>query len=460
MEILLQLLKDVAVAAEGITGAYTVSSLLVKVLRTRATNKKIAELRIMLQQLGMVTPAAIGDLVKQLSDTGIVVPASAEGPGRRLKCSKDAAARIADVLLNLARGARVLTSRGTPRGTLLEYRSLIDDLLRTLDPVRKAGEPVAAGHEDWVLKRFLGMGSFGEVWLGTFRPGKDPKSATPPNRHMIRAFKFFTQDGARQAMLTELHGLTSALSAIGNDPHIVQFYNAAVDDQKYPFLALEYVAGGTLEDWIVEHPEQRVPLKKNEVMRGIVSALAHAHEYGIYHHDIKPGNILLSERFEPDIAKKVYDVQPKIADFGLAIIKTAAEMAVAHGEGAEVSNKSTNATPGTSMYLPPEADQPFHERKVAQDDIFALGVTWYQLLVEKLERPPYDFADKLREIGVDSQFVHLISRCLANPKRRYDDAQQLDEDLDRVGDLPLWDPAPKGFFNVSQLVREYVATSA
>ena len=71
--------------------------------------------------------------------------------------------------------------------------------------------------------------------------------------------------------------------------------------------------------------------------------------------------------------------------------------------------------------------------------------------------PPYDFADRLRELGVDSQLVHLISRCLANPKRRYENSpQQLDEELDRVGDLPLWDPAPPGFFNVSQLVREYV----
>ena len=81
MEILLQLLKDVAIAAEGITRADTVSNLLVKVLRTRAANRRIAELRTMLQQLGMVTPAAIGDLVKQLSDGGVVAAGQRGGTG-------------------------------------------------------------------------------------------------------------------------------------------------------------------------------------------------------------------------------------------------------------------------------------------------------------------------------------------------------------------------------------------
>ena len=186
-------------------------------------------------------------------------------------------------------------------------------------------------------------------------------------------------------MLAELHGLTSAMSVIGNDPHIVQFYNAAVDDQKYPFLALEYVPGGTLEDWIVEHPDQRVPLKKNENTAASSRPWPAPTNTASIITTSSPATSCSLSDSTPTTRKRYYDVQPKIADFGLAIIKTAAELAVSHDEDAEVTNKSTNATPGTSMYLPPEADQPFHERKVAQDDISRLGVSWYQLLVEKLE---------------------------------------------------------------------------
>jgi hypothetical protein len=84
-------------------------------------------------------------------------------------------------------------------------------------------------------------------------------------------------------------------------------------------------------------------------------------------------------------------------------------------------------------------------------------VIWYQLLLEKLERPSYDFITELRDNGQDSQTIKLISRCLAHPSRRFKNAGELADQMDGV-DLP--DSPPDGMFNVSSLVREYLATAA
>ena len=90
-----------------------------------------------------------------------------------------------------------------------------------------------------------------------------------------------------------------------------------------------------------------------------------------------------------------------------------------------------------------------------QDDVFALGVVWYQLVVERLERPPYDFADRLAEHRLDTHTIRLIGRCLAHPGRRFKNACALAEELDEVAP-PDW-TVPAGMFDVQHIVREYLA---
>ena len=87
---------------------------------------------------------------------------------------------------------------------------------------------------------------------------------------------------------------------------------------------------------------------------------------------------------------------------------------------------------GTGLYLPPEALQGLTRRSPMQDDVFALGVIWYQLAVETLERPPYDFAGRLRAHGVDTYTISLIERCLAHPDRRFPNSVALDVALSVV----------------------------
>ena len=111
------------------------------------------------------------------------------------------------------------------------------------------------------------------------------------------------------------------------------------------------------------------------------------------------------------------------------------------------------------MYLPPESADPYEERSPAQDDVFALGVVWYQVLTGKIERPPYDFTDRLHQAGVDSRTMRLVSRCLAHPSRRFRDAGELLAALDSDAPPVDW-RVPDGCVDVGPLAREYLDSLA
>jgi hypothetical protein len=344
--------------------------------------------------------------------------------------SRERREELVGILMNLTRGARFLTTYGTLRTSYLRCERLLDQLMSNVQPIRRWGEPVAPG-QPWVLQRYLGMGSFGEVWLA-----RNPHHPTP------RAYKFFTRPGSGDWLRREQQNLSQLLKRLGAHDHIIDFIDAQVDEKSIPFLALEYVGGGSLEDWIVEDPVWRVRLNPHEIIRGVVSGLAEAHAQQIAHRDLKPANILLTEG---------PDVQAKIGDFGLA------KVAATTG-GQASAQASLGPLVGTPMYLPPEAQGGLGQRSLFQDDIFALGVIWYQMIVGSLERPPYDFAERLRAHDADAYTISLIERCLAHPGRRFSDAVMLEVTLDDV--VPEVAECPPGQLDVQHLAREYLATLA
>src|SRR5262245_59756954 len=68
------------------------------------------------------------------------------------------------ILVNVTRGARFLSTQGTPRSSFLRSARLIDQLLDSLHPVCQRGDLVGAG-QPWKLERYLEHGAFGEVWM-------------------------------------------------------------------------------------------------------------------------------------------------------------------------------------------------------------------------------------------------------------------------------------------------------
>jgi hypothetical protein len=417
VEVINLLLNGLGIALATVQAAPNIRGLFTWFLRDKAHVQKADKIRQWLHDLGLLSPQA----VRQAVDDWAKDQKRLTAPQRE---------EVTALLIRLAQGAHLVSTTGTPRSSYLRSEKLLDQLLANLQVSCKKGNPVGPG-SDWKLERFLGMGSFGEVWLARNEFHPEP-----------RAFKFFTRPEAMQWIRQEQANLAHIADHLQHHPNIIRFLDVAITGLHRPYLALEFVGGGSLEDWILEDVSHRPKLDKTEIVKGIVSGLAEAHERGITHRDLKPANVLLTA------SEKGESVIPKVADFGLGRV-------VEENRPAVSAQMSFAVQVGTTMYLPPEAQNPSVERKPEMDDVFAVGVIWYQLLVEELVRPPYDFAEELRTRNIDTHTIRLIERCMAQPRRRFKDAGELLEALEQVEVVEL--PLLEGHYDVRHVLREYLA---
>ena len=161
-----------------------------------------------------------------------------------------------------------------------------------------------------------------------------------------------------------LHMLINEASLAGKliHPHIAQIYDAVVsDDQSY--IVMEYVPGGTLEQFIL--PDHLLPIDRLvEIIFKCTRALDYAFIMGVTHRDIKPANILLTKPGGESEAGG--DI--KISDFGAALT---------------LGNEQTQVSGvGSPAYMSPQQvrEMPLNH----QTDIYSLGVVMYQLLTGRL----------------------------------------------------------------------------
>src|SRR6185312_479230 len=210
------------------------------------------------------------------------------------------------------------------------------------------------------LMRELGRGATGKVYLA-----EDPfaKRKVAVKVAFPEALKN-SEDGAlyKSMFLNE-----AALAGKLNHPHIVEIYDAVVED-KYSYIVMEYVEGGTLEKFC-QAGSLLEPREVAEIIFKCVRALAFAQTLGLTHRDIKPGNILHNEG--TDI---------KIADFGAAINR--------------VSDRTIITNVGSPAYMAPELVTGTAQGSQGTD-IYALGVVMYYLLTGKL---PYAGANTMSVI--------------------------------------------------------------
>jgi eukaryotic-like serine/threonine-protein kinase len=197
--------------------------------------------------------------------------------------------------------------------------------------------------------REIGRGATGKVYLGEDAFGQRKVAIKVVYPEALKN----SEDGAfyKSMFLNE-----AALAGKLNHPHIVQIFDAVVED-KYSYLVMEYVEGGTLEkfckpDGLLE------PREVAEIAFKCVRALAFAQTLGLTHRDLKPGNILHNDGTEI-----------KIADFGAAINR--------------VSDRTIITNVGSPAYMAPElvtgTAQASH-----LTDIYALGVVMYYMLTGRL----------------------------------------------------------------------------
>ena len=202
-------------------------------------------------------------------------------------------------------------------------------------------------------------------------------------------------------------------------PCIVPIHEVGERDG-YCYFSMNFVEGGQLDEVVGRQP---LPIRRAaEVIAKLAHAVHYAHEHGILHRDIKPGNILLDQKGEAHLT-----------DFGLArLVET------------ESTVTRTKEVLGTPSYMAPEQAVGETKNLTSATDVYGLGAVLYQLLTGQ---PPfaggttYETVKLLLETDprqprllnpkIDRDLSAICLKCLEkDPKRRYSSALALAEDLE------------------------------
>src|SRR5213075_2548023 len=148
------------------------------------------------------------------------------------------------------------------------------------------------------------------------------------------------------------------------------------EDEAGPFMALEWLPGGTLEDRLADGP---LPLDEtHRIAAGMAAGLAHLHSRGLVHRDLKPANVLFDE-----------EGRAKLADFGIARLAagggTLTEAGTVLGTAAYISPEQATGTPAT-----------------VASDVYSFGVMLYCMLTGRL---PFESDDPLALVALHRDAV-------------------------------------------------------
>jgi len=202
-----------------------------------------------------------------------------------------------------------------------------------------------------------------------------------------------------------------ALSQLDH-PNIVAFHDHG-QREGTPFILMEYVDGIDLATMIAQAPVP--PIESFRIVSTLCEALHHAHEKGIIHRDIKPGNVLIDQ-----------DGSVKITDFGLARLLDPGTL------GTLLTSKE--AVLGTPIYMAPEQRKGLSPDSRA--DIYATGVVLYELLTGELPTGAYESPST--QVAVSHKVDDVLKRAMAlEPNKRYPTADALREDLGVAKDGPM-----------------------
>src|ERR1044071_257578 len=211
-------------------------------------------------------------------------------------------------------------------------------------------------------------------------------------------------------------------------PSIVPIYEVGERDSQC-YFSMKFVEGGQLDEVVSRVP---IPIRRAvELIAKLARTVHHAHEHGILHRDIKPGNILLDANGEPHLT-----------DFGLARLLEA-ESTITH----------TLEVMGTPSYMAPEQAAGETTKLNKTTDVYRLGAVFYQLLTG---HPPFAGGTTYETIRllldteprqprlwnrkIDRDLSTICLKCLEkDPKRRYSSALALAEDLEHwLKHEPIW----------------------
>jgi TolB-like protein/Tfp pilus assembly protein PilF/predicted Ser/Thr protein kinase len=294
---------------------------------------------------------------------------------------------IDDDIGDSAAEARANGAESDQRGSRLPMIAFVDYEL--LEEIGRGGQGVVYRARQKSLKRIVALKVIGlGPWSSTLR------------------LKRFRQEAEAAATLEH--------------PQIVPIYEIGERDGSC-YFSMKFVEGGQLDEVLKREPMS--PRRAAELLARIARTVQFAHEHGILHRDIKPGNILLDRKGEPHLT-----------DFGLARLLE---------QDSTITNSSDVL--GTPSYMPPEQAAGDTKQLTAAADVYSLGAVFYHMLTGEppfcgstsyetirmvLENEPRN--PRARNPKIDTDLATICLKCLEkDPKKRYATAGTLADDIER-----------------------------
>jgi eukaryotic-like serine/threonine-protein kinase len=241
----------------------------------------------------------------------------------------------------IAIGAKVAESVATPGLEAEEKRRVGASVLLNNNPTaRRVGTMLK---DKWRLDAVIGVGGMAEVYSGTHRNGKRVavKILLPQLSVDPELCRRFVQEGY-------------IANHIGH-PNVVTVHDDDKTAEGAPFIVMDLLEGESIADVIAPG---RMPVGESvRVAIELLAALGAAHEKGILHRDVKPGNVFRTKTGEV-----------KLLDFGIARVVDSTNATV------------TGATMGTPAYMPQEQARGLNREVDARTDVWAVGATLFSML--------------------------------------------------------------------------------
>ncbi|MFI4915171.1 MAG: protein kinase [Phycisphaerales bacterium JB060] len=291
---------------------------------------------------------------------------------------------------------RLLDAERSPLGERLAES--LDDALVDIDdalslPPSSQGGALPEIDDRYTIVRLLGSGSTGDVYLAD--------QIQPVQRRV--AIKVLRPAEVRASTVERMRREAVALSALDH-PGIATIYDAGVTRDGRPYLATEWVEGPPIDRWCAEHGATFAT--RCELLASVCRAVEHAHQRGVIHRDLKPGNILV----------RMGDggPMPKLVDLGIARL-----LEPHHGPGLSLTKGGHLL--GTIGYIAPE--QLEGGAADVRSDLFALGRVLEGLPGGVEGQTPIQRRDA-------AAIVRKATRT--DPRERYQSAGDMADDLEAL----------------------------
>ncbi|NLT72588.1 MAG: protein kinase [Chloroflexi bacterium] len=282
------------------------------------------------------------------------------------------------------------------------------------------------------IDALLGQGGMGAVFRGQDLALNRAVAVKVMHSHVAQ------QQGFRERFMQEAR----AIAALDH-PGIVQIY-AFSRDPNLLYIVMAFIAGQTLQDWLHLLRERGMVLALPEslaIVEQVAGALGYAHTRGVFHRDIKPGNIILRPLEPGQNDPAGLGFHPMLTDFGLAKLS----------EGGILSMPGTSM--GTPAYMAPEQCEGTDID--GRSDIYALGVVLYEMVTGRLPFEVHSLTEAIRahtkeppppprsiDPDVPSSVEEIILKAMAKaPSERYQNAVEMRAAITRARGSLAAEPA-------------------